>query len=195
LITIQLTKLETALDQVRKAYPKVNAADAALVAAALSLAGRHAVAIYDGVEYTWPEENEKLFRAMIPEIQQVQTTVEPTKKAKAAATEDEPVTLTVGLAPNYAAGEKKLGDRNELKTLMSDILQEGVEFVYNPTDIGWQWALDRANWTTYLGEELLRRVKVKTSFVQGAVGVEMGTTTKKRATKKAAAAEVETVEA
>ena len=44
MLTINLTKLETALEQVRKAYPKLQPTDAALLASALTLAGRHALA-------------------------------------------------------------------------------------------------------------------------------------------------------
>ena len=65
------------------------------------------------------------------------------------------------------------------------MLQEGVEYAYSPTDIGWQWALDRANGSTVSSGDISRRIKVKASFTEGAVGVEMGVGgTKKRARKK-----------
>lgn len=190
LITIQLTKLETALDQVRKSYPKLNPADAALIASGLTLAGRHALAVYDGSQYRWPEDNQKLMSAIVREIEQVQESAEPVKKTtKANAVEEEPITINVGLTPNVPAAESKLDGREDLKTKMSDILQDGVEYLYAGTDIGWQWALDRANWGTISGIELARKVKVKATFTEGAVGVEMGTTgTKKRATKSKTAA-------
>ncbi len=188
MITIQLTKLETALDQVRKTYPKLKPADAALVTSALTLAGRHAQAIYDEQHYTWPEEYEELTKAMVSQLELVNEGIETTKKVVKNAPEEEPVVVNLGLAPNIAAGEKFLGDRNDLKTLMSDILQSGVEFAYAGTDIGWQWALDRANWTTISGGELSRRIKIKATFTEGAVGTELGTGGPKKRPSKAKAA-------
>ncbi|HSI73644.1 MAG TPA: hypothetical protein VK934_10760 [Fimbriimonas sp.] len=189
--TVQLTKLETALDQVRKQYPKLVPADAALLATALSLTGRHALAIYDGAQFSWPEDYEKLTRSMIGQVEQVNEAIEHNapKRAAKSTTEEEPVTISVGLAPNLSAGEKLLEGRDDLKTRLSDILQEGVEFSYSPSDIGWQWALDRANWATISGGDVSRRIKIKTGFTEGAVGIEVGTAPKKRATKKVAAAE------
>lgn len=190
MITCQLTKLESALDQLKKSYPKLKPADAALLVSALTLTGRHALAIYDGEHYTWPEDTDKLTKAMVAELQVVQEGIETSTPKRAAKTtvEEEPVTVSAGLAPNIAAGEKLLVDRNDLKALLSEVLQKGVEFVYSGNDIGWQWALDRANWTTIAGQEMSRRIKIKCTFTEGAVGVEMGTTSpKKRAAKKAAA--------
>jgi hypothetical protein len=105
-------------------------------------------------------------------------------KAAAAAAAEEPVMVNVGLAPNIGAGDQVLSTREDLKTLLADILQSGVEFLYNPTDIGWQWALDRANWNTVSGGELSRRIKIKVQFTEGAVGIETGTVVKKRGAKK-----------
>lgn len=186
MITIQLTKLESALDQVRKSYTKLMPADAALIATALTLTGRHAVALYDDHQYVWPEDCDKLTRAMLPQISQVQEAIEASapKRVLKNAPEEEPITITVGLMPNLTAGEKVLVDRDDLKTLLSDILNEGVEFAYNPSDIGWQWALDRANWQTLAEIDLSRRIRIKTSFTEGAVGIEIGTTTKKRTPSK-----------
>ena len=113
------------------------------------------------------------------------------KKTTKSAPEEEPVIVTVGLMPNLAAGEKVLKERDDLKAKLSDILQDGVEFVYSGIDIGWQWALDRANWTTISNTDLSRRIKIKASFTEGAVGIEMGAAgAKKKSTKasKAAAA-------
>jgi hypothetical protein len=189
MITCQLTKLETAFEQMRKSYPKLPPTDAALLASALTLTGRHAVALYEGNQYTWPEEYDELTHAMVKQLEMVNEGIETTKKAKAAA-EEEPVTVTVGLMPNLSAGEKQLKDRKDLKALLAEALQGGVEFVYAPTDIGWQWALDRVNWNTISGEELSRRIKIKATFTEGAIGIEMGTAgPKKRASKKSVAAE------
>src|SRR4029079_18413657 len=88
---------------------------------------------------------------------------------------------------NISAGEALLDGRNDLKAVLSDTLQAGVEFVYSPLDIGWQWALDRVDWSTISGGELSRRIKIKATFTEGAVGLEMGTGgAKKRPAKKAA---------
>jgi len=190
LITCQLTKLESALDQLKKSYPKLKPADAALLVSALTLTGRHALAIYGEVHYIWPEDYDKLTKAMVAELQIVQEGIESTtpKRAAKSTAEEEPVNVTVGLAPNMSAGEKLLEERNDLKALLSDVLQKGVEFVYSGNDIGWQWALDRVNWTTVAEQEMSRRIKIKCSFTEGAVGVEMGTSSpKKRASKKVAA--------
>jgi 2-polyprenyl-6-methoxyphenol hydroxylase-like FAD-dependent oxidoreductase len=196
MITCHLTKLETALDQIKKSYPKLKPADAALVASALSLTGRHALAVYDEKEYLWPDDFEGLTHAMVGQLEMIQESIEsttvPVKKTAKVTPEEEPVVITLGLKPNMGAGEKLLTDRDDLKALLSDILQEKPEFVYSPTDIGWQWALDRANWATVSKGELSRRIRIKANFVEGASGVETGTTTKKRATK---AKPVEPVEA
>lgn len=186
MITVPLTKLESALDGVRKTYPKLVPADAALIASALTLTGRHALASYNGDQFTWPEDNDKLMRALSGEIRSISesiTEVAPvkvTKKAAAAMPEEEPVAFNVGLLPNLSAGERLLEGREDLKTLLADILQEGVEFSYSGQDIGWQWALDRANWATIVDGDVSRRVKAKAVFTEGAVGIETGTTVKKK---------------
>lgn len=182
MITCNLTKLESCVDHLRKAYPKILAADAALVAAALSLAGRHAKAVYEGDYFQWPEDNEKLMVSMSSHLRAVNEAIEentPKKVAKNAVVEEEPVMVNVGLAPNLAAGEALLRNREDLKTLFSDILQEGVEYSYGAQDIGWQWALDRANWNTLSEGELSRRIKIRASFTEGAVGIEQGSNVKK----------------
>jgi hypothetical protein len=193
MMTCQLTKLETALDQLKKAYPQLVPADAALLASALTLTGRHAIALYEGEQYVWPDDNEKLMKAMVPQVKNTQEAIESNapKRVSKTAVEEEPILMSVGLMPNLTAGENLLSGRDELKTLLSDILQEGVEFVYAPNDLGWQWALDRANWTTIAGQEVSKRVKSKTAFTEGAVGVEMNAGAKKRpTTKKAAVADI-----
>lgn len=186
MITCHLTKLETALDSVRKSHPKLKPADAALLASALTLAGRHALALYDGKQMAWPEDYEKLTKAMSAQLESVTEQLEANApKRTKNSPEEEPVVITVGLTPNLSAGEKVLSGRNDLKAMLSDVLQDGVEYLYSPTDIGWQWALDRANWATVSNGEVSRRIKVKASFTEGAVGVEMGVGgTKKRARKK-----------
>ena len=194
MMTCQLTKLETALDQLKKAYPQLVPADAALLASALTLTGRHAIALYEGEQYVWPDDNEKLMRAMVPQVKITQEAIEANapKRVSKTAVEEEPILMNVGLMPNLTAGENLLQGRDDLKTVLSDILQEGVEFVYATNDIGWQWALDRANWSTISDTELSRRIKIKASFTEGAVGIEMGAAgTKKKATKATKVAVVE----
>ncbi len=126
MITCHLTKLETAFEQMRKAYPKLPPTDAALLASALTLTGRHALALYDGTQYTWPDEYEDLTKAMVKELEQVNSAVEVVKKSKTAV-EEEPILVNVGLMPNLSAGEKQLSDRKDLKALLSEALQQGVE--------------------------------------------------------------------
>lgn len=186
-MTCQLTKLETALDALKKAHPQLVPADAALLASALTLTGRHAIALYEGEQYVWPDDNEKLMQAMVPHVKITQEAIEANapKRASKTAVEEEPIMINVGLMPNLTAGENLLQGRDDLKTLLSDILQDGVEFSYAPTDIGWQWALDRVNWTTLAGQDVSKRIKTKTAFTEGAVGIETGSGTKKRAAKKA----------
>lgn len=195
MITCHLTKLETAVEQIKKSNPKMKPTDAALVASALVLTGRHAIALYGGEQYRWPEDYEQLTQRMSGEVDIINESIEPVKKTKSAP-EEEPVTIPIGLMPNFSAGERLLENRKDLKAKLSDVLAEGVEFQYSPTDLGWQWALDRANWATISGKEVQRRIKVKATFTEGAVGVEVGTTTKKRSSKKEAApvVEVEPVE-
>ena len=192
-MTCQLTKLETALDTLKKAYPQLVPADAALLASALTLTGRHAIALYEGEQYVWPDQNEELLRAMVPQVKQTQEAIEANAPKRVAknAVEEEPVLMSVGLMPNLTAGENLLQGRDDLKTMLSDILQEGVEFAYASTDIGWQWALDRANWTTLAGQDVSKRVKSKTAFTEGAVGVEMNAGAKKRPAAKKAVVEEE----
>lgn len=194
--TCQLTKLETALEQVRKSHPKLKPADAALLASALTLTGRHALALYDGQTYKWPDDYEGLTKAMVGQLEMVQEGIEAPKKTTKTTVEEEPINVSIGLTPNLPAGEQVLEGRNDLKTLLSDVLKEGVEFVYAASDIGWQWALDRANWSTLSGSEISRRIKIKASFTEGAVGIEMGAGgPKKRASKAKAAAAQAVVEA
>ncbi len=193
LITCQLTKLESCLDTIRKKYERLVPADAALVASALTLTGRHALATYDGEQYVWPDDNERLMKALSGEIRSISEAIAepaaPKKRlsaaAAAAAPEEEPIAFNVGLVPNLSAGERLLEGREDLKTLLGDIVNEGVEFVYSGQDIGWQWALDRANWGTIVEGDISRRVKAKAVFTEGAVGVETGVAGPKKSKARA----------
>ena len=183
MIVCNLTKPEATLDQVKKTYPKLPQTDAAMVASAIVLSGRYANVVFEEETYTWTADYDKLTGALAKYLHSIQEQMEPVKKTKAAQAEEEPVEVKVGLVSNYTAGEKVLGEREDLKTLFSDILHKGVEFQYGNTDIGWQWSLDRANWSTISDGELTRRIKLKATFQGDSVGTEMGAT-KKRATKK-----------
>ncbi|CAN5503858.1 hypothetical protein BH11ARM2_BH11ARM2_12020 [soil metagenome] len=184
MLTVQLTKLESALDQIKKVYPNLQATDAAMIAAAVSLTGRHALALYDGEQYEWPTDYEKLTTAMVPHLQAVQSAIDANApKKKAAATEEDPIPISLGLKPNFEAGERSLADRKDLKSTLGEILKDGVEFVYAPSDIGWQWALDRANWGTLSGSEVSRRILVEASFTEGATGMVTGAPKKKASAK------------
>jgi len=175
LIVCNLTKPEATLDQVKKSYPKLSQTEAALVAAALVLSGRHARAEYDGITYDWPEDNNRLQQALTTELAQLQQSADPPpKKTAKNAVEEEAVEVKVGLKANFNAAEPFLGDREDLKTLLGDILQAGVEYQYSPTDILWQWALDRANWNTVSDGDLTRRVKLRATFIDSTVGTELG---------------------
>lgn len=189
MLTIQLTKLEATLDTLKKAYPKLKATDVSLLSTALSIAGRHALASFNEEHYEWPKDTEKLTSALVVRIKSIEGAMEPLKKVTKNSPEEEPITVIVGLAPNHTAGESLLGNSSSLKTLYSDILEEGIEFSYQPHDLGWQWALDRVNWKTVSQDEIKRKVKVHTEFTEGATGAEMGTGTKKKARGKAAKAE------
>jgi hypothetical protein len=186
MITCQLSKPEATLDLIRKTYPKLKPTDAALLTVSLVISGRHAIATYDNHQYTWTKDVDALAAALQTEIKQIQGEMEgPAKKSAKAVVEEEPVLVGVDLIPNYEAASKLLLGKKQLETLLSDIIEKGVEYVYGPTDIGWQWALDRVNWTTASDGEIHRKVRVRTTFTQGSVGVELGSATPKRRTTKA----------
>lgn len=197
MISINLTKPESTLDHVKKAYPKLKQTDAALIATALVLSGRYALAVYDEGKYSWPDEYDKLTSSLLIQLQQIQVLSEGEKKKSAKAlAEEEPVEVRIGLVPNLSAGERILGDREDLKTFFSDLLEKGVEYTYSPIDIGWQWALDRASWSTLSGGEVTKKVKLKALFQDNASGIETGSgAPKKRASRaKAAVAAPEPIE-
>ncbi|MBS1714806.1 MAG: hypothetical protein JST30_10770 [Armatimonadetes bacterium] len=186
MITCNLTKPELTFDAIRKAYKNLKPTDVALVATALIESGKFAKACHDGIEYEWTtEDHAGLTKSLFAEVAQLQEggPVEKPKKATAAEVE-EAVTLQVHLKPSQLAGAKFVGDREDLKTLLADILEEGVEFLFSPTDIGWHWTLERVNWSTISGGELKRRVKFRPVFDEGAVAVELGPGGKRKVSKK-----------
>jgi hypothetical protein len=184
LLSVNLTKPELTFDAVRKAYKDLKPTDVALVSTALIEAGRFAVATHDGQDFEWDEtQHEGMTRSLFAEVAQVQEVLEAKKAAKTVV-EEEPVTLTVHLKPSHAAASRALADREDLKTLVSTILHEGVEYLFSPTDIGWHWTLERVNWSTISGGELKRRVKFRPQFEDGSLGVELGPGGKRKAVKK-----------
>lgn len=189
MIVCNLTKPESTLDQVKKTYPKLQQTDAALIAIAIVLSGRASKALYDDQEYAWPDDYEKLTQAVARQVVQVHESLEaPTsKRAAKAAAEEEPVEITYELTSNLNEGDRVLGEREDLKTLLAEIFDDGVEYQYSATDIGWQWALERANWQTLGQVEFHRRIKLRGEFRGSATGVEIGATGIKKRRKKAAA--------
>ena len=189
MIVCNLTKPETTLDQVRKAFPKLVQTDAAQLAIALILSGKFAYAHYDDKSYSYTEDINDLTTALTSELHQIQVAAEPAKKLTKAAQaqfDEEQIEVKIGLSCNLSVGEKMLGDREDLKSLLSEIVGSGVEFQYGPTDVLWQWALDRANWSTVSGGELTRRVRLKSNFQDSSVGVDLGSVTGRRRANKAA---------
>jgi uncharacterized membrane protein YkoI len=174
MIVCNLTKPEATLEQVRKAFPKLAHTDAAQIAIAIVMSGKYAHAEYDGETFEYDKDVQKLQKQLTIQMKQIQQTVEPTKKAKAAAAEEEPIEIKVGLSVNLEKGESQLGDREDLKAILGKAAQEGLEFQYTGTDVLWQWALDRSNWTTITAGEMNRRVKLKAVFGDGTLGTELG---------------------
>lgn len=174
MITCNLNKPESTFDTIRKAYKELQPTDAALIATALVEAGRFADAVYDEKSYAWsPDQHDAMTRAIAREVIQVNEAIEEPKK-KVKVVEEESVTLSVLLKPSQAAGELFLADRDDLKTLLGDILEEGVEYLYASTDLGWQWTLERVNWATLSEGEMKRHIKFRADFVEPHIGVELG---------------------
>lgn len=193
MIVCNLTKPEAVLDQVKKSYTQLSQTDAAQIANGILLSGKYSLAVYDSIQYRYPEDIDKLAKQLLIELNQIQVATEPVKKTKAvmAALEEEPVEVKIGLLCDINAAEKALGDREDLKTLLGEIIKDGVEFQYGPIDILWQWALDRTNWATMSGGELTRRVRLRSEFQDTSIGTEIGSTgAKKKTAKKAVAAAV-----
>lgn len=204
LISCNLTKPEATFDTIRKEYEKLKPTDVALVATALVESGRHALCIFDGKTYKWPEDQADLTRLLIRDVEAASRVTEdetvkkttrkttakaPARMTKAAAAKakllEQPVLrMTITIRPDQKAGEAVLGKRKELKTMLSDMLKNGVEFMYSPTDIGWHWSLERVNWSTLSDGELQRHVVFTPEFEGESTAVELGPGGKKRARAK-----------
>lgn len=195
MISCNLTKPESTFDQVRKAYENLKPIDVALVATAIVEAGHFAKVVYDGQDYMWPADQGSLAKALVGEVQAAsegadgETKPKKISKAKAKLIEETVLRLSIPIAANQQAGEGVLSKRKDLKTLLGDILKEGVEYLYTPTDIRWRWALERVNWSTVSGGELPHHVIFLPEFVDNCIGVELGPGGKrKKPSKKGAAA-------
>ncbi len=187
MISCNLSKPDAVLDVVRKSYPDLTPTDAALLATALSTAGRSAGCVYDGVSYEWRRENAApLVESILREIRQMEAIpVEPAKKGvKAKVVEDEGSVIDLDLYPSLEAAEEQLQGREDLKTLLGDILAEGVEFLFGPTDIGWQWELERTNWTTVNSGDLKKPVYFRVDFTGPSIATEVGPGGKKKKPRK-----------
>jgi hypothetical protein len=190
LISCNLTKPESTFDQVRKAYENLKPIDVALVATAIVECGHFAKVVHDGNEYSWPDDQEKLAKALVGDVQAANESEGPAPKAKkvpkakAKLVEETIIKLSIPVKANQQAGEALLGKRKDLKTLLGDILKEGVEYLYTPTDIRWRWSLERVNWSTVSGGELPHHVIFSPEFSDSCVGIELGPGGKRKKTKK-----------
>lgn len=187
MIVCNLTKPESTFDAIRKEFPKLAVTDAALVATALIHAGRFADAVYDDRQYQWPDEFEPLAEAVAREIAQIDESVEPepaTTKKAAKPEVEEPATIRVGLLPSVEAGEVLLKDRKELKKILTQLLDEGVEFMYSSTDIIWPWSLERANWANADSAVSIRYARIEPYFLGNSTGTELGPGGKKPKARK-----------
>lgn len=193
MISCNLTKPESTFDQIRKEHPKLKPVDAALIASAIAESGHFAKVVHDGKEYVWPEDQDKLAKALVTDVaaaNEIEADADPKAKkapklkAKAKAAEETIIRLTVPIKASQEAGEALLGKRKDLKAMLGDILSEGVEFLFTPPDIRWRWSLERVNWTTVSGGDLPHHVLFSTEFVDKCVGVELGPGGKKKKAKK-----------
>ena len=190
MISCNLTKPESTFDQVRKAYENLKPIDVALVATAIVECGHFAKVVHDGNEYSWPDDQEKLAKALVGDVQAANESEGPVPKAKkvpkakAKLVEETIIKLSIPVKANQQAGEALLGKRKDLKTLLGDILKEGVEYLYTPTDIRWRWSLERVNWSTVSGGELPHHVIFSPEFSDSCVGIELGPGGKRKKTKK-----------
>lgn len=184
MITINLNKMESALEQVRKAFPNLRPTDVAHLTSAIVLAGRHARARYNEQEYDWPDDVGELAAILVRELLDAHgEDLNPSRKS--TVSEDEPIKIQLDLVPNVEAAEKQLDGRDDLLALFSEALQEGLEFNFQSHDVGWQWALDHVNWRTVSSGQISRKIRIRTLFSGGASGVEFGPgSSRQRSSKK-----------
>ena len=191
LISCNLSKPESTFDQVRKEYSDLKPIDVALIATAIVESGHFATAVHDGTEYNWPEDQDALAKSLVSDVQAAQQAADESdtkkKTAKAKAAEESVIIkMTIPIKANQLAGEAILGKRKDLKTLLGDILESGVEYLHSPTDIRWKWCLERVNWTTVSGGELPHHVMFMPEFEDNSTGTELGPGGKRKTRKKSA---------
>ena len=189
LISCNLTKPESTFDQVRKTFVDLKPIDVALVATAIVECGHFAKVVHDGKDYVWPTDQAILAKALVGDVQLASNPNNEPKpkkisKAKAKLIERTVLKLSIPIAANQQAGEALLGKRKDLKTLLGDILKEGVEYLYTPTDIRWRWSLERVNWSTVSGGELPHHVMFVPEFTDNCIGIELGPGGKRKKTGK-----------
>ena len=189
-ISCNLTKPESTFDQVRKTYEKLKPIDVTLLATAIVECGHLAKVVYDGHEYVWPGDQDKLAKALAGDVQGAYDSdgdggkSKKAAKVKAKALEETIIRLTIPVKANQQAGESILGKRKDLKTMLGDILDEGVEYLYTPTDIRWRWSLERVNWSTVSGGDLPHHVIFNPEFADKCIGIELGPGGKRKKPKK-----------
>ena len=141
MISCNLTKPESTFDQVRKAYADLKPIDVCLVATAIVECGHFAKVVHDGTEYSWPGDQGSLAKALAGDVLAASGAEETPKakkvsKAKAKLIEETILRLSIPIVANQQAGEAILGKRKDLKTLLGDILKEGVEYLMSHQPVG-----------------------------------------------------------
>ena len=116
-ISCNLTKPESTFDQVRKTYESLKPIDVALIATAIVEAGHNAKVVFDGKPYVWPDDQEKLAKAMAGDVlaanegEDTGTKGKKISKAKAKLIEETVLRLTFPVVANQEAGEALLCKR------------------------------------------------------------------------------------
>lgn len=193
LIVCNLTKPEATLENIKKAYPKLAPTDSALLAVALTVCGRQALAEFEGNKYRWPDDLDKFGSALGEHFVALKGHFEVGEKkrtAKAIA-EEEPIVVTYSLHHNTDAGDEFLKGHKDLKSLLHEILDGNIEYQFTPSDLMWQNAIDRINFDTRTGAPLGRRFLTKAEFAEGINAVEAGTATKRKRAPRTKAAKEE----
>lgn len=179
MLNCSLHKPESTFDQIRKSYPNLIPTDAALLSNALVLSGRRALVNYDQNIYQWPKDYDLLTTELCKEIALINLsgTEASEKKASKTVVSEEETEITLSLIPNFNIGENYLGERNDLKKIFEELLQTGVEFTYSSIDIGWQLAVNGANWNVISQQNFQKKIKFRTKFEGTCIGVEIGSNT------------------
>jgi hypothetical protein len=188
-----LSKPEATLENIKKAYPNLTPTDSALLAVALTVCGRQALAEFEGNKYRWPDDLDKFASALGNHFVALKSHFEVSEKKRAAKAmaEEEPITVTYTLHHNSDAGDEFLKGHNDLISLLHEILDGNVEYQFTPSDLMWQNAIDRINFDTRTGAPLGRRFLTKAEFAEGINAVEAGTSSKRKRAPRTKAAKEE----